>query len=191
MPGQARIGDKAEGICEHRCHSCPHSVSGPATQGSPDVFINGKPAVRKGDGGVHASCCGANTWTAKGSSPTVIINGKEAFRRTDATRHCGGDGILIQASGNVIVGSSQAAGFKKAARSHAPFVCNCNQQTAATADVTDDEALYLRLKGKGYSNGGQCPPYLSISPFGRVMRTEESGVGNERSTACRTRWSRR
>jgi uncharacterized Zn-binding protein involved in type VI secretion len=127
MPGQARIGDRALGIDGHRCNACPHVVSGPATQGSADVIVNGKPAVRKGDGGVHSACCGSNTWTAQGSSPTVTINGKQAFRQIDQTDHCGGKGKLIQASGNVIVGNSQASGFKSAAQSHAPFVCNCNQ----------------------------------------------------------------
>ena len=125
MPGQARIGDKAQGIDGHRCNACPHVVSGPATQGSPDVIINGKPAVRKGDGGVHSSCCGSNTWTAEGSSPTVTINGKQAFRLNDATIHCGGNGMLVESSGNVIVGNSQASGFIGAAKNHAPFVCNC------------------------------------------------------------------
>lgn len=126
MPGQARIGDKSLGIDAHRCNACPHVVSGPATQGASDVIVNGKPAVRKGDGGVHSACCGGNTWTAQGGSSTVIINGKQAFRLTDATSHCGGQGTLIQASGNVIVGNSQSSGFKSAAKSHAPFVCNCN-----------------------------------------------------------------
>jgi uncharacterized Zn-binding protein involved in type VI secretion len=125
MPGQARVGDKARGVDGHGCKRCPHVVSGPATQGSADVIVNGKPAVRKGDGGVHSGCCGFNTWTAQGCSNTVIINGKPAFRLTDMTRHCGGVGMLVEASGNVIVGNSQAAGFKNAAQSHAPFVCNC------------------------------------------------------------------
>jgi len=127
MPGQARIGDKARGIDAHRCNACPHNVSGPATQGSADVIVNGKPAVRKGDGGVHSSCCGSNRWTAQGSSNTVIINGKPAFRLRDSTNHCGGKGVLVEASGNVIVGNSQASGFKNAAKTHAPFVCNCDK----------------------------------------------------------------
>ena len=95
MPGQCRNGDRAEGIDSHRCSSCPHEVSGPATQGSADVIVNGKPAVRKGDGGVHSACCGGNTWTAQGSSDTVTINGKQAFRLMDATNHCGGTGMLV------------------------------------------------------------------------------------------------
>ena len=127
MPGQARIGDKALGIDGHRCNACPHVVTGPATQGSADVIVNGKPSVRKGDGGVHSACCGSNTWTAQGSSNTVLINEKQAFRMTDPTDHCGGAGTLIEASSNVIVGNSQASGFKRASKSNAPFVCNCDK----------------------------------------------------------------
>ncbi len=127
MPGQARIGDKAQGIDSHRCNSCPHTVIGPATQGSGDVIVNGMPAVRKGDGGVHSACCGDNRWTAQGSSPTVTINGKQSFRLMDETNHCGGLGMLVESSGNVVVGNSQSSGFKDAAKNHAPFVCNCNK----------------------------------------------------------------
>ncbi len=127
MPGQARLGDKARAVDAHGCPGCAHVVSGPATQGSGDVTVNGKPAVRKGDRGVHAACCGPNTWQADGGSNTVIINGKAAFRVGDKTSHCGGIGRQVNASGNVIVGNSQASGFKRAAKSHAPFVCNCQQ----------------------------------------------------------------
>ena len=126
MPGLARIGDRALGVDAHRCKSCSHVVSGPATQGAGDVIVNGRPAVRQGDGGIHSRCCGSNTWFANGGSQTVFINGKPAFRQTDATKHCGGKGALVQASGNVIVGNSQASGFIRAAKNHAPFVCNCN-----------------------------------------------------------------
>ncbi|MBR9979472.1 MAG: hypothetical protein KFF50_00450 [Desulfatitalea sp.] len=126
MPGQARIGDKALGTDAHRCKACPHVVTGPATQGSADVIVNGKPAVRKGDRGVHAACCGSNTWTAQGASDTVIINGKPAFRHLDRTDHCGGTGMLVQASGNVVVGNSQSRAFAQAAKTHAPFVCDCD-----------------------------------------------------------------
>ncbi len=128
MPGQGRVGDKALGIDGHGCPGCPHVVNGPATEGASDVIINGKRAVRKGDSGIHKACCGANRWTANGGSATVTINGKPAFRLTDGTDHCGGKGTLIQGSGNVIVGDSQSSGFTRAAKNHAPFVCNCNQR---------------------------------------------------------------
>lgn len=127
MPGGARLGDLAKGTDAHGCKVCTHTVVGPAVQGSSNVVVNGKPAVRKGDSGIHMLCCGSNTWQAAGGSRTVTINGKPAFRLYDKTKHCGGKGQSINGSSNVIIGDSQASGFKKAAKNHAPFVCNCNQ----------------------------------------------------------------
>lgn len=98
MPGGVRLGDLAKGIDAHGCKVCPHTVIGPSVQGSPNVKTNGKPAVRKGDGGIHMLCCGSNKWHAAGGSGTVSI-----------------------------IGNSQATGFKKAAKNGAPFVCNCSK----------------------------------------------------------------
>ncbi len=127
MPGGARIGDMAKGTDAHGCKVCTHTVTGPAVQGSPDVIVNGKPAVRKGDGGIHGICCGSNTWYAAGGSTTVFINGKPAYRLKDKSVHCGGSGQQISASSDVIIGDSQSSGFNNAAKNRAPFVCNCNQ----------------------------------------------------------------
>jgi hypothetical protein len=60
--------------------------------------------VRVGDHGVHAACCGPNTWEAQTGSSTVFINNKKAHRLDDMDRHCGGIGQMIQASTNVMVG---------------------------------------------------------------------------------------
>ncbi len=73
-------------------------------KGSPDVNVNGRPALRVGDMGVHSSCCGPNMWSASGGSSTVFINGKPAHRLGDENRHCGGIGHLVDGSSNVIVG---------------------------------------------------------------------------------------
>lgn len=46
MPAAARLGDRSN--CPSDSHGnecCPHNVTGPATEGSPNVFINGKPAL--------------------------------------------------------------------------------------------------------------------------------------------------
>lgn len=43
MPAAARLGDRSN--CPSDSHGnkcCPHNVTGPATEGSPNVFINGK-----------------------------------------------------------------------------------------------------------------------------------------------------
>jgi uncharacterized Zn-binding protein involved in type VI secretion len=111
MPGQGRLGDAANVAMDtHGCPACPHPAIGPAIQGSPDVNVNRRPALRIDDPGIHAACCGANTWTATAGSATVFINGKGAHRMGDQNRHCGGTGQLAEGSPNVIVGESSTSG---------------------------------------------------------------------------------
>lgn len=97
--GYARLGDRAQ--CPADAHGCiaePHPVVGPITQGSPNVYIDGRPAARKGDPGVHAACCGPNTFVITGGDPDVLINGRPAARKGSSTKHCGGVGEIIEAS---------------------------------------------------------------------------------------------
>jgi uncharacterized Zn-binding protein involved in type VI secretion len=111
MPGQGRLGDKANVSSDaHGCPGCPHPGIGPAIQGSVNVFVNGRPALRVDDIGIHAVCCGANMWQAQQGSATVFINGKAAFRTNDPTKHCGGQGKLIEGSSDVIVGDGAGGG---------------------------------------------------------------------------------
>lgn len=85
----------------HGCPICTHVCVGPIVNASNDVFINGLGACRKGDPGIHAVCCGPNTYqTAEGSS-NVNVNGKPLVRFGDKTSHCGGDGKMILGSPNV------------------------------------------------------------------------------------------
>jgi uncharacterized Zn-binding protein involved in type VI secretion len=72
--------------------------------GSPDVMVNGLPAIRVTDPGIHGVCCGPNTWEAKAGSATVFINNLKAHRKGDQDKHCGGMGQMITASSNVISG---------------------------------------------------------------------------------------
>jgi uncharacterized Zn-binding protein involved in type VI secretion len=112
MPGQARLGDLSEVMADaHGCPGCPHHCVGPAIQGSPNVFVNGMPAVRVGDKGMHAACCGPNMWTAQLGSATVKINGKNAHRKDDMDKHCGlpGIGKIITASVDVETGGPPSA----------------------------------------------------------------------------------
>ncbi len=105
MPPQGRLGDKsAAPIDAHGCPKCPHSVQGPAITGSENVLVNNKPALRVTDKGVHAACCGPNTWVATLGSGTVFINNLSAHRMGDMTTHCGGVGQLIEGSEDVLVG---------------------------------------------------------------------------------------
>jgi len=82
------------------------SVMGPSISASADVSVNGTPALRKSDNGIHAACCGTNTWKITGASSSVDVNGQPLVRKGDPTKHCGGLGQMIDASGNVSDGSS-------------------------------------------------------------------------------------
>ena len=113
MPGQARLGDNGQVDSpgdKHGCPACPHPAVGPAILGSPNVFVNGMPAIRKDDIGIHAICCGPNMWKATAGCDTVLINGKPAHRKDDAQQHCGGNGKQVVASSNVIVGDGGGGG---------------------------------------------------------------------------------
>jgi uncharacterized Zn-binding protein involved in type VI secretion len=105
MPPQSRVGDLSKIPADaHGCPACPHPCVGPAIQGSPDVVVNGMPALRVGDPGVHAACCGPNQWTAQSGSSTVLINNKAAHRQNDQDKHCGGMGQMVNGSPNVVTG---------------------------------------------------------------------------------------
>lgn len=105
MPPQARLGDRSQVPADaHGCPACPHPCVGPAIQGSPNVNVNGKPAIRVSDPGIHTACCGPNTWKASAGSGTVMINNLAAHRLGDQVTHCGGVGQTIEGSPNVITG---------------------------------------------------------------------------------------
>ena len=72
--------------------------------GSPTVMVNGRPALRVGDNGLHAACCGPNSWVASAGSGTVLINGMPAHRLGDMDTHCGGVGQMIEGSTDVMIG---------------------------------------------------------------------------------------
>jgi len=105
MPPAARLNDMAFNPADaHGCNGCPHAVTGPAIGGSPTVMINQLSALRIGDPGVHAACCGPNSWAVALGSGTVTINDIPAARLGDMTAHCGGVGSLIVGSHNVSIG---------------------------------------------------------------------------------------
>jgi uncharacterized Zn-binding protein involved in type VI secretion len=112
MPPQGRLGDRAENPADgHGRSCCLHDAIGPAVDGSPDVFVNYRKALRITDPGIHQDvrCCGPNTWNAAAGSPTVFINNRNAHRLGDETVHCGGVGRLIEGSPDVIVGDAGTA----------------------------------------------------------------------------------
>jgi uncharacterized Zn-binding protein involved in type VI secretion len=104
MSGVCRLGDRAKApIDNHGCVGCPHpNVTGPAISGSSNVNINGRPALRILDIGMHMACCGTNMWSITQASGQVFVNNSRIVRRGDSTQHCGGKGQMIEASGNVI-----------------------------------------------------------------------------------------
>ena len=99
-----RLGDLAMITGDaHGCLACPHVCVGPTIDGSNDVFINSLNAIRKGDPGIHAACCGPNNFKTNQGSPNVFVNGKPLVRMNDQTKHCGGMGKMINGSPNVFV----------------------------------------------------------------------------------------
>jgi len=99
MPGVARLGDKCTG------HSCfpPRN----SNQGSPNVYVNGRPAHRQGDSWeVH--CCthpevphGCHSSNLAAGSSTVYVNGRQLGRIGDPVS-CGS--TVATGSGNVFAG---------------------------------------------------------------------------------------
>jgi uncharacterized Zn-binding protein involved in type VI secretion len=110
MPAAARLGDKAQVDADaHGCPACPHPAVGPIVTGSSNVMVNGKPAARQDDLGIHAVCCGPNNFTIQRGSPTVYVNGKPFARMNDKTKHCGGTGPIIDGSPDLFIDDGASA----------------------------------------------------------------------------------
>lgn len=103
--GYARLGDRAKAPADaHGCPACAHTVVGPIVSGSPNVYIDDRPAARVGDRGVHAACCNQNTFVILTGNPSILINGRPAAMLSpdresgSRTQHCGGQGSVIEGS---------------------------------------------------------------------------------------------
>jgi uncharacterized Zn-binding protein involved in type VI secretion len=96
MSSICRLGDISETTTPdaHGCPGCPHPCKGPAITASANVFVQGKPALRVGDTGVHSACCGPNTWVVIEASSQVFVNGQQLVRIGDRTQHCGAMGKM-------------------------------------------------------------------------------------------------
>jgi uncharacterized Zn-binding protein involved in type VI secretion len=89
--------------CDADAHGSPAdplTVVGPITTGSSHVLVNGRPAARVGDVGVHSACAGPNTFKIIHGDSQVLIDGRPAAEIGDATQHCGGVGRIIGGGGN-------------------------------------------------------------------------------------------
>ena len=93
MAAASRLGDVCSG---HDCFG-PR----PGATASNNVFINGIPAHRQGDGWQVHCCDVCHTGTVTGGSSTVFINGRPAARIGDAI-DCGS--LIAQGSNNVFIG---------------------------------------------------------------------------------------
>jgi uncharacterized Zn-binding protein involved in type VI secretion len=148
MPGAARLGDKSKcPVDAHGCTACPHSVEGPATQGSSDVTANGRPLLRVGDQGIHALCCGLNRWVSVGGASGVLANGRPVARFNDTTLHCGGIGQMTQGSGDVLIGNGQARLFALTQETDAPFVEDIAGSQQRDRQIWRQNMDYLAEKG--------------------------------------------
>ncbi len=99
----ARVKDKHEGICSHGAPCCPHSVSGPIVEGSPDIITNGLQQARDGDL-VHHDCPHCGVGWIQASSETVFINGRRIARLGDTVIYPGGSGKIVESSPDVFSG---------------------------------------------------------------------------------------
>jgi uncharacterized Zn-binding protein involved in type VI secretion len=94
--GYACVGMMAK--CDADAHggpADPMTVKGPITTGSSHVLVNGRPAARVGDVGVHSACVGPNTFEIVSGDSSVLINGRAAAKVGSTTKHCGGMGKII------------------------------------------------------------------------------------------------
>jgi uncharacterized Zn-binding protein involved in type VI secretion len=94
MPAATRQGDTCTG----------HGAFPPraATEGSPNVYINGLPANRVGDAwAAHCNSSGCHPSTTASGSSSVFINGKAAARIGDDIA-CGS--VVAKGSSSVFIG---------------------------------------------------------------------------------------
>ena len=94
--GYARLSDTSRVDADaHGCPACPHTAVGPIIAASgTSVLLAGKPVVTVGDNGIHAACCGPNTFVIKTGDARVLINGKPAAWKHSEVEHCGGAGYM-------------------------------------------------------------------------------------------------
>ena len=92
MPSTSRLNDMCSG---HGCFPPTPSIAG-----SPNVVINGLPALRQGDAVAPHGCgkCAPHGRSVSGGSPTVFVNGRPLARVGDSV-DCGG--AVAAGSGDV------------------------------------------------------------------------------------------
>jgi uncharacterized Zn-binding protein involved in type VI secretion len=157
MPKAARKGDKGRHDKEDLT----------AVQGSPNVFINGQPAVRVGD--VYQS----EAHPASSGSATVNINGKPAVRVGDMLA---GHAVASTGSPNVFIGDSSYGAAKGNARPVYEILLSQVPGSADPAHVYDNYPYKLyhngRLVQQGRTDGQGIIAYEYEPPLKGTMRVE-------------------
>ena len=97
MAGKPAATIGSNHICPMCSGTVPH-VGGPIAQGSPNVFINGKPVARMGD---MCTCVGPPDIIVQGN-PTVLVNGVPIATVGSMTAH---GGTIMMGEPTVIIGS--------------------------------------------------------------------------------------
>lgn len=102
----ARIGDTERGIC-FGCSwpHCPRIRRGKITEGSGNVFVEGKSASRMGDKG-DCQCAHNGEFLLVDGSGSVFVNGRPAVRVKDLSlcQSCGMPGYVVDGAGTVFLG---------------------------------------------------------------------------------------
>jgi len=106
---RARLGDKASS--RRRCARVSR-LSAPAV----GPIVTARRRLRQqqargaaGRSGIHAVCCGPNTFTIQRGSPTVYVNGQALRAMNDQTKHCGASGPIIEAPPTVNIDDGAGA----------------------------------------------------------------------------------
>lgn len=163
MPKAARLGDIGS------AHGC--FIPSPAIQGSPDVSINGKKAVRKGDAYLPHFCgnCPPHPRFLSKGSKTVSINGKAAGRVGDSIG-CGGKAQT--GSGNVFIGDKSCGGPMKECMSNAKQTASgtvdpSEMATEAATRMVEDKTCKTCGEDASKSGSAAMKPDPASKPKGR------------------------
>ena len=168
--------------------------------GSANVNVNGRPALRENDLGVHAACCGTNRWRAQKGSATVFINGKGAFRMQDPTAHCGSMGQLVEGSADVLVGDGTSAGGAAAGGAGAGGGASGATGAAATGVVpatprptpahriADGAHRDPAARAPSGSHAERSPAGAAAQPAAELTFIEVRLVGEDGSPVANERW---
>ena len=174
----ATVGDKA--LCpadSHGCPGCAHTVIGPIKAGSTRVKINGRGVARVGDTGVHAACCGPNTFKIVSGDSNLLVDGRPAARLGDKTQHCGGMGHVVEAA--VTISNEFAGTFSGSASGKAKFTVAPGSVTGTFGGSHSSEGggtANVALKGTyNPRNGGAQGTFSGTATY--------VGLNNKRATA--------